>query len=128
MSTNKLKLINYTKNIGKASAISIGITMIALIVQTVIMLYTDVTESILPVTSAITMTLSVTIASLYASVKIRKRGWMNGAIIGILYILVIAMISFIFLDDFVLNTYILMKTAIALITGAISGMIGVNLK
>ena len=65
MSTNKIKLINYTKNIGKASAISIGVTMIALVIQTIIMLYTNVTESVLPITSAITMTLSVTIAVSY---------------------------------------------------------------
>lgn len=128
MTTNKLKIINYTKNIAKASLVSIAVTIIALIIQTIIMFYTDVSESILPVTSAVTMTLSVTIASVYASFKIKKKGWINGSIIGIVYILIIIAISLICLDDFVLNTYVLLKTGIALVTGAISGMIGVNLK
>ena len=128
MSTNKIRMINYTKNIGKALAMSIGVTAFALILQTIVMLYTDVSESILPVTSAITMTLSVGIASIYASLKIRTKGWINGALIGILYILMIVLLSLFVLDDFVLNTYVLLKTGIALITGAISGMIGVNLK
>lgn len=128
MSTNKVKLINYTKNIARASAISIGVTIFALLVQTLIMFYTDVSESVLPITSAITMTLSVTIASVYASLKIKKKGWINGSIIGIIYISIIIAISLLFLDDFVLNAYVLLKTGIALVTGAISGMIGVNLK
>lgn len=128
MSTNKVKIINYTKNIARASLISIGVTIFALLIQTLIMFYTDVSESMLPITSAITMTLSVTIASVYASLKIKKKGWINGAIIGIVYISIIIAISLLFLDDFVLNTYVLLKTGIALVTGAISGMIGVNLK
>lgn len=128
MSTNKLRIINYAKNIAKASLVSIAVTIFALIIQTLIMFYTDVSESILPITSAVTMTLSVTIASVYASFKIKKKGWINGSLIGIVYILIIIAISLIFLDDFVLNTYVLLKTGIALVTGAISGMIGVNLK
>ena len=85
-------------------------------------------EAILPVTSAIIMTLSVAGGSIYASLKIRQKGWINGAIIGVLYIIMIIILSMIFLDGFVLNSYVFLKTIIAVVTGMISGMIGVNLK
>ncbi len=128
MSIKKLILLNYGKNIGKASIISVVLTLIALLIQTVIMLYTDVSETILPITSAIIMTLSVAAGSIYASLKIRRKGWMNGAIVGSLYIIIIIILSLFFVDGFVINSYVFLKTIIALVTGIISGMIGVNLK
>lgn len=128
MNIKKMILLNYTKNIGRATLVSIGLTLIALLIQTVTMFYTDVSETILPITSSIIMTLSVAAGSIYASLKIRQKGWMNGAIIGILYIIMIIILSMIFLDGFVLNSYVFLKTIIALVTGMISGMIGVNLK
>lgn len=127
MST-KIKVINYTKDIVRATAISILVTLLALLLQTIVMLYTDISESILPVTSAITMTVSIAISSIYFSLRVRKKGWLNGGIIGILYILIIVILSLIFLEDFVLNTYVILKSIIAIVTGTISGMIGVNLK
>lgn len=126
--SNKIKVINYTKDIVRATALSIIVTLLALLLQTIIMLYTDVSESILPVTSAITMTLSIAISSIYFSLRVRKKGWLNGGIIGVLYILIIVILSLVFLEDFVLNTYVILKSIIALVTGTISGMIGVNLK
>lgn len=128
MSTKRIRLLNYSKDIGRAAFISIVLTLIALLIQTVIMFYTNVSESILPITSSIIMTLSVAIASIYASLKIRKKGWINGAIVGILYIVMIIILGIFFLDDFALNSYVFLKTIIALVTGIISGMIGVNLK
>lgn len=128
MSTKRIRLLNYSKDIGRAAFISIVLTLIALLIQTVIMFYTNVSESILPITSSIIMTLSVAIASIYASLKIRKKGWINGAIVGLLYIVMIIILGIFFLDDFALNSYVFLKTIIALVTGIISGMIGVNLK
>lgn len=128
MSLKKIILVNYIKMIGKAIVMSIALTTLALIIQTIAMFYTDITEAVLPVTSALIMTLSIALASIYASLKIKRKGWLNGIFIGAGYILAIVIISFVCLDDFVLNTYVFLKTAIALVTGAISGMIGVNLK
>lgn len=122
------RLLDYVKELGKASFISIILTLLALLIQTLIMHFTDASESILATTSAIIMTLSVAVASIYVSIKVRKRGWINGAIVGFLYIFIMVIISMIFLDDFVLNFYLLLKTVIAIVTGMISGMIGVNLK
>ena len=128
MSLKRIILANYAKILAKAVVISVGLTTLALIIQTIVMFYTDLTESILPLTSALIMTLSVALASIYASLKIKRKGWLNGIIIGLGYILIMVIINFVFLEDFLLNTYVFLKTLIALVTGAISGMIGVNLK
>ncbi|WP_187287393.1 TIGR04086 family membrane protein [Gottschalkia acidurici] len=128
MSSKEKKIINYVKDISKAGLISIGITLISIIIQTFLMIYTSISENILPITNSIIMILSVTIGAIYISLKTKQKGWLNGAIVGLTYMALMVLLNIGLVNDFVLNSYVLIKSGIVLIVGVIGGMIGVNLK
>ncbi|AFS78753.1 putative membrane protein [Gottschalkia acidurici 9a] len=128
LSSKEKKIINYVKDISKAGLISIGITLISIIIQTFLMIYTSISENILPITNSIIMILSVTIGAIYISLKTKQKGWLNGAIVGLTYMALMVLLNIGLVNDFVLNSYVLIKSGIVLIVGVIGGMIGVNLK
>lgn len=128
MGNKEKEIINYAKYITKAGGISLGITLISIIIQTILMMYTSISENIVPITNSIIMILSVTIGAVYVSLKLKQKGWLNGAIVGITYMIFMIILNIGLVDDFALNGYVLVKGIIAIVTGVIGGMIGVNLK
>ena len=121
-------IIDYAKDMSKAGGLAVVLTLVFIMIQTALMMFTKLSESVLPITNSIIMAISITIASIYISIKREQKGWLNGAAIGLIYILLMVLLNIGLVDDFVLNKYVLIKGGIALVTGAIGGMIGVNLK
>ena len=80
---------NHLFSIIKGTLIAFLVTVIALIVFSVLLVYTDLSEeTIRPV--IITLTgISILIGSSVGTRKLKKNGLINGAIIGFLYILII---------------------------------------
>ena len=122
------KITSYAKDISKASGMSLGITLIFMVIQTLMMMYTNISEGILPITNSIIMILSVAVGSVYISLKVKQKGWINGALIGTIYMLLMILLNVGLIDEFIFNSYVLIKGVIVLVTGVIGGMIGVNLK
>jgi len=67
------------------------------------------------------------IGSYISARKIKKRGIINGAIVGIIYIISIYILSSISLVGFSLNVYSIIMIIGAVIAGMIGGVAGVNL-
>lgn len=119
---------NYMATTFKGVLISILISIICIIILAVILTYTSLSESTVPILNSIIMIVSIAIGALYSSLRIRRKGWINGAIVGLLYFILLLLVSYIFVRSYKINSHVTIKAIVAVLTGAIAGMIGVNLK
>jgi len=114
------------KRILIGTSISIGITIIGLIVFSLLLTYTSIGEStILPV-SIIISVISILIGSTLSTLHLNKNGIINGAIMGTIYIFSIYLLSSIIEGNFSLNTKSIVMIIACVIAGAIGGILGVN--
>lgn len=119
---------SYIIRISKGIAISVILTLVLLFLFSIILAYTNTSEStIVPVIIAITA-ISILSGSSIATSKIKKKGIMNGMIVGGIYIFILYLISSILNTGFSLNMYSIIMIIIGIIAGAIGGIVGVNLK
>lgn len=123
-----IKKTDYALHILRGIAISYIITIIMLTIVSLLLTYTSLKESSIPILSTIIIIVSIALGAIYLTLKIGEKGWLNGAIIGILYFLILIILKKIFLKEFGLNIYFISKLIISLITGIIGGMIGINLE
>ena len=110
----------------KGSAISIAATLVLLCIFAILLTYTNLNESTLPTVVIVITMLSILIGSQIATGNIKKNGIMNGAMVGIIYILLIYLISSIVTKNFSLNKYSIIMIVASILTGGIGGIIGVN--
>ena len=111
---------NLVISIIKGTLISFGFTIITLAIFSTLLVYTELSEEIIkPVIITITG-ISILIGSSIGTKKLNKNGLVIGATIGILYILIIYMISSILNSNFSLNMISLIMIGI----GIIAGMLG----
>ncbi len=117
---------NSIKKILKGSIISIIITLIALIIFASLLSYTNVSESTIPTVTIVITIISILIGSSLSMSSAQKNGIINGALIGITYILFIYILSSILENNFVLNKYSIIMMIGSVLAGALGGIIGVN--
>ncbi|EOD00668.1 TIGR04086 family membrane protein [Caldisalinibacter kiritimatiensis] len=119
---------NYALTLIKGVILSFIITLVSFIVFALILTYTNITESVIPTVDSIIMILSIAIGSIYVAFKVYKKGWLNGAIVGLAYIAILIAIRRLISGNVQYNVYLLVKVAISIITGVVGGMIGINIK
>ena len=140
MDTNILKNIKQeghltkesnNKNIRKilsGSMIAIILTLIFLTLYAVILSWTNISETtIVPVVLTITG-ISILIGSSISSINIKKQGMINGGMVGAIYILFIYIMSSIVTGKLNIDVNSIIMILVAIITGMVGGIIGVNLK
>lgn len=110
----------------KGSAFAVVLTLILLLIYSAFLTYTKLNESTMPVFVIGITAISILIGSLMSSVNIRKNGIVNGALVGLIYIVVIYLLSSIATKTFYLNMYSIIMIIISTVAGAIGGIIGVN--
>jgi len=114
------------KNIFIGVGVSFIFTVIALIIFSVILTYTNIQESVInPVIMVITA-ISILLGSSIVNAKIKKNGLINGGIVGGIYIILIYLISSILNWRFSLNVQSIIMILISIIFGILGGIIGVN--
>ncbi len=75
----------------------------------------------------IIMILSITISSIYLAMKAKEKGWINGAILGLTYYLIIILLGVLIIRPITLDMVTWAKLFVAGLIGSIGGMIGINL-
>ena len=124
----------YEKNnailvIFKGIIISVIFTFICLFIFSCLLVYTDIREDLIQPVIIVTTGISILIGSMIGNRKQNKNGIINGGVIGLIYMLVIYLISSIINGgNFNLNIQSIMMIGIGLIGGMIGGIIGVNIK
>lgn len=112
----------------KGSITAIAITLILLFIFSIILTYTSIKESAMSPVVIIITAVSILIGSSISTLKIKKMGLVNGALVGLIYILTIYVISSITGLGFALQLQTIIMMLAAIGAGMIGGIIGVNLK
>ena len=103
-------------------------TFIFLFILSLILTYTDTSETIISPTIIIVAAISILIGSSISNMKIKKNGLINGAIIGGMYIVILYLFSSVFSENFSLTISSIIMVAIGIVFGILGGIIGVNIK
>ena len=111
----------------KGSVFSILITLILLFIYAILLTSTNIPESTMSVVVITITGISILIGSSISSFKIKKRGIVNGGLVGFIYIITIYLISSIALMGFSMNITSIIMLIVAIVIGMIGGIIGVNL-
>ncbi len=111
----------------KGYVFSIIISIILLTIYALLLAYTSIAEStITPVVLTITG-VSILIGSTISSRKIKKNGLIYGGVVGAIYIITLYFASSLCLTGFTLTLNSFIMLAVAIITGIVGGIIGVNM-
>lgn len=112
----------------KGSITAIVITLILLFIFSIILTYTSIKESTMSPVVIIITAVSILIGSSISTLKIKKMGLVNGALVGLIYILTIYIISSLTGSGFEIQLQTIIMMLSAIVAGMIGGIIGVNLK
>ena len=124
---NKEKSNKNIIRIIKGSILSILISTILLLIYAAILTYTAIGENTMTVVLITISAISILIGSSISSFKIKKQGMLNGALVGLIYMLVLYLISSMLLTGFSLNISSIIMILIGTLSGTIGGIIGVNI-
>lgn len=118
---------NFIKII-KGTAISVILSLMLLMILSILLSYTNLSENII-VPTVITITcLSILAGSLFSALKIKKQGIVNGAIVGGAYIIILYILSSIISQNFKLSSNSIILIILGIMAGSIGGIIGVNIR
>ena len=119
---------NNLKGVIKGVVISYIFTIVMCLIYAIVLTYTNVQENtILPVIIVITA-ISIFIGSTIGNYKIQKNGLLNGALVGLIYIVTIYLISSMLNGYFTLNIASVIMIVLSILFGILGGIIAVNRK
>ena len=133
ISTDK-KVVDITKeknknivNILKGTVISILLSLILLTIYSALLSFTNISENTMTTVVLVITGISILLGSSMSSINIKRQGMLNGGLVGLIYVLLIYLLSSIFLAGFQFNLNSIIMIAVGILTGMIGGIIGVNL-
>ena len=120
---------NVLVNISKGVIISVLATVIALFVFSCLLVYTNISESLMQPVVIVITGVSILIGSSIGNIKAKKHGMLNGAIIAGIYIFLLYIVSSaVNGGNFSINIQSLIMMGVGILGGIIGGIIGVNIK
>lgn len=119
---------NYPITLLKAVGLSFIVNMIFIIILAIILTFTSLSVGVTTIVNSVIMILSISFGSIYISLKADKLGWLNGAAVGLIYIIIIILLGGAFLASYTIDIYVFFRIIVALVTGSVGGMIGINLR
>lgn len=114
--------------IGKGVLIAYGISIILIIIYGILLVATSLSEATLPTAIMIITMVSIALSAIYTAVKVTSRGWLNGAIVGLIYMVILFLIGLIFNTGIAIDSFIFFRLFMGFIVGGLAGVIGINLK
>lgn len=131
MKSNKnieYKNINPIWTYGKGILAACVFALFVFVIMALIITYTSISETIIPMIASIVMVISSAISGMYVGNKFKRRGWLHGIFVGLIYAVLLIFMSWIFINDFTIGRYALYKGVTGSLASGIGGIIGVNLK
>ena len=116
------------KNIFTGVFIAFASTIVFLLIYSLLLTYTNISENTMNVVITIITAISILIGSSMGNLKIKKNGFVNGGLIGGIYLIIIYLISSILNWKFSLDIESIMLIIAGVIFGILGGIIGVNKK
>ena len=115
-------------SIFKGVLISFGTTFILLIIFAALLTYTNIQESVITPVIIVITAISLLIGSTIGNNRVQKNGLLNGAMVGLIYILLLYLISSILNGNFALNIASIIMIVVSMFFGTLGGVIAVNRK
>lgn len=112
--------------ISKGLMISFIVSLISIFIFSILLAYTNISDSIIPIVIVFLTFVSILIGSIISMRKVSKNGLINGAIIGGTYVVLLYLISSILNTGFTFNIYTIIMIISGIISGIIGGIVGVN--
>lgn len=126
MESSNFEMNKTLMTIIKGLAISVILSLVAIFIFAVIISYTNFSENgVAPVMIGIVAT-SILIGTAVSTWKLAKNGILNGGLVGLLYMLILYLVSSSLGTGFALNTNAIIMIILGIIAGMIGGIIGVN--
>ncbi|MCX8130232.1 MAG: TIGR04086 family membrane protein [Clostridia bacterium] len=126
--TNSIKNRMDMMSIIKGLVIAYAFTLPTFFLFSLILSYTDFPDKYITTVVIIITVMSILIAGMVSSRNVGSKGWLNGAIVGFIYVLVLYFLSSIILRDISINRSVISMTAIGILAGSIGGIVGINIK
>ena len=123
----KNRIKNSLFRIGKGVLISIITTLVLIFIFSILLTFTDIPESTINPVIIFISVISILLGSSICTLKIKSKGLVNGGTVGIVYVLILYILSAILYKEFSLNLESVIMIVGAIISGMIGGIIGVNL-
>jgi putative membrane protein, TIGR04086 family len=114
------------KSLGKGLLISFIMTILILLIFSIILTFTNISEKTIVPVIIISTAISILIGSSISNIRIKKNGILNGALIGGGYILILYLLSSILNARFNLNIQSIIMISVGVVFGILGGIIGVN--
>ena len=110
----------------KGILISFITTIVFLLIFSIILTYTDISESFITPTIIVITAISIFIGSTISNSKIQRNGLLNGAIVGGIYLISIYLFSSIMNQKFLLSMQSIIMIISGIVCGMFGGILGVN--
>ncbi len=104
------------------------VTIPMFLVFAYILSYTNYPQKLISPVVIIITAISILVAGSSVTKSIRSKGWLNGAIVGFLYMLILYIASSLAYGSFAIERHTVTVTVIGILTGIVGGIIGVNFK
>lgn len=111
----------------KGEMIAFIINILGLIILSLLMTYSTISDTKIPTLVIVVNTMAILIGSSISTIKLERKGIVNGLIIGSLYIAIYLLISLIFAGTINFSIKTILIITLGIIAGGIGGIIGVNL-
>lgn len=119
---------NHLMIIVKSSFAAVIVTLLFFIIFSIVMKVGNLDENVIPPTSQAIRIISIALGGVLAARASHSKGWLKGAMTGVMYIIWAFLISALFGHRVSLNKIVISDIAMSFIVGAIGGIIGINLK
>lgn len=112
----------------KASLFAVIISLICFVLFALVMKLANLQESIIPPVNQAIRIVSMVVGGAAAARSSKSKGWLKGALTGLLYIVWAFIISGIFGGGYIFDTVLLSDVLLGIVVGAIGGIIGINIE
>lgn len=119
--------MNTLKEYTKFMVISILIGMLITCLIGVLLAYTNINDNMLGTLIFVGTAISIFIGSTMLNRKFKKRGYLYGLIFGVVFFMLIYTFSCLLSSALIFNTTVLIYLIMTMVSGAIGGIIGVNI-
>ena len=111
----------------KGSVAAIIITLIALFIFALLLTYTSIQENTIEPVIIVITAISILIGSSISTIHVKRKGFLYGSLVGLIYILTIYLLSAITGSGFSFSIYTGIMIGASVIAGMLGGMVGVNI-
>jgi putative membrane protein (TIGR04086 family) len=111
----------------KSLLICFIISFVMILVYALILSFSSISDASMSKVTQTILIISVAISSAYGGKKTRRRGWMFGSVLGLIFAALLIPFGMAVGQAFVMDMFLVAKLLVTAAVGAIGGIIGVNL-